>query len=28
MAYIARFNGLLLLNASSLRGRLVDDIQH
>ncbi|MGS0637360.1 MULTISPECIES: leu operon leader peptide [unclassified Citrobacter] len=28
MTYIARFNGLLLLNASSLRGRLVDDIQH
>ncbi|MFT1059947.1 leu operon leader peptide [Citrobacter freundii] len=27
MTYIARFNGLLL-NASSLRGRLVDDIQH
>ncbi|HDX3932724.1 TPA: leu operon leader peptide, partial [Citrobacter freundii] len=24
MTYIARFNGLLLLNASSLRGRLVD----
>ncbi|WP_353655365.1 leu operon leader peptide [Citrobacter sp. Cy234] len=29
MTYIARFNGLLLLlNAFSLRGRLVDDIQH
>ncbi|HHJ4329015.1 leu operon leader peptide [Citrobacter freundii] len=28
MTYIARFNGLLLLNVSSLRGRLVDDIQH
>ncbi|MBJ8675645.1 MULTISPECIES: leu operon leader peptide [Citrobacter] len=28
MTYIARFNGLLLLNASSLRGRLVDDILH
>ncbi|WP_370612356.1 leu operon leader peptide [Citrobacter meridianamericanus] len=28
MTYIVRFNGLLLLNASSLRGRLVDDIQH
>ncbi|WP_422678884.1 leu operon leader peptide [Citrobacter cronae] len=28
MTYIARFNGLLILNASSLRGRLVDDIQH
>ncbi|EGT0661211.1 leu operon leader peptide [Citrobacter werkmanii] len=28
MTYIARFNGLLLLNASLLRGRLVDDIQH
>ncbi|EGT0666863.1 leu operon leader peptide [Citrobacter werkmanii] len=28
MTYIARFNSLLLLNASSLRGRLVDDIQH
>ncbi|WP_370628587.1 leu operon leader peptide [Citrobacter portucalensis] len=28
MTYIARFNGLLLLNASSLRGRLEDDIQH
>ncbi|WP_410053821.1 leu operon leader peptide [Citrobacter sp.] len=28
MTYIARINGLLLLNASSLRGRLVDDIQH
>ncbi|EPC6091171.1 TPA: leu operon leader peptide [Citrobacter freundii] len=28
MTYIARFNGLLLLNASSLRGGLVDDIQH
>ncbi|HEF0062123.1 MULTISPECIES: leu operon leader peptide [Citrobacter] len=27
MTYIARFNGLLLLNALSLRGRLVDDIQ-
>ncbi|MEG1601237.1 MAG: leu operon leader peptide [Citrobacter sp.] len=26
MTYIARFNGLLLLNASSLRGRLVNDI--
>ncbi|MGK3370937.1 leu operon leader peptide [Citrobacter youngae] len=25
---MARFNGLLLLNAFSLRGRLVDDIQH
>ncbi|WP_141195409.1 leu operon leader peptide [Citrobacter braakii] len=29
MTYIARFIGLLLLlNAFSLRGRLVDDIQH
>ncbi|EPB2249029.1 leu operon leader peptide [Citrobacter sp. FDAARGOS_156] len=28
MTYIARFNGLLLLNAFSLRGRPVDDIQH
>ncbi|WP_394817919.1 leu operon leader peptide [Citrobacter koseri] len=29
MIRIARFNGLLLLlNASSLRGRLVSDIQH
>ncbi|HCB1521024.1 TPA: leu operon leader peptide [Citrobacter braakii] len=27
MTYIARFIGLLL-NAFSLRGRLVDDIQH
>ncbi|EOH6332088.1 MULTISPECIES: leu operon leader peptide [Citrobacter] len=27
MIRIARFNGLLL-NASSLRGRLVSDIQH
>ncbi|EJB8471339.1 leu operon leader peptide [Citrobacter sp. C348] len=26
MTYIVRFNGLLLLNASSLRGRLVNDI--
>ncbi|EPH3181775.1 leu operon leader peptide [Citrobacter braakii] len=26
MTYIARFIGLLLLNAFSLRGRLVDDI--
>ncbi|EPM0025268.1 leu operon leader peptide [Citrobacter farmeri] len=28
MIRIARFNGLLLLNASSLRGRLVNGIQH
>ncbi|AUO65839.1 leu operon leader peptide [Citrobacter amalonaticus] len=28
MIRIARFNGLLLLNASSLRGRLVSGIQH
>ncbi|EOG8083500.1 leu operon leader peptide [Citrobacter sp. CK184] len=28
MIRIARFNGLLLLNAPSLRGRLVSDIQH
>ncbi|MGQ2372848.1 leu operon leader peptide [Citrobacter braakii] len=28
MTYIARFIGLLLLNVFSLRGRLVDDIQH
>ncbi|EIV2908377.1 leu operon leader peptide [Citrobacter braakii] len=28
MTYIACFIGLLLLNAFSLRGRLVDDIQH
>ncbi|EQB7866895.1 leu operon leader peptide [Citrobacter amalonaticus] len=27
MIRIARFNGLLLLNASSLRGRLVSGIQ-
>ncbi|MFQ0834728.1 leu operon leader peptide [Citrobacter gillenii] len=26
MTYFVRFNGLLLLNASSLRGRLVNDI--
>ncbi|HFZ8995021.1 TPA: leu operon leader peptide [Citrobacter freundii] len=26
MSHIVRFNGLLLLNASSLRGRLVSDI--
>ncbi|HBL4690308.1 leu operon leader peptide [Citrobacter sedlakii] len=28
MIHIARFNGLLLLNAFSLRGRLVSGIQH
>ncbi|WP_368932800.1 leu operon leader peptide [Citrobacter sp. RHB21-C01] len=28
MIRIARFNGLLLLNAFSLRGRLVRGIQH
>ncbi|EGT4255832.1 leu operon leader peptide [Citrobacter amalonaticus] len=28
MIRIARFNGLLLLNASLLRGRLVSGIQH
>ncbi|EPJ7088756.1 leu operon leader peptide [Citrobacter amalonaticus] len=28
MIRIVRFNGLLLLNASSLRGRLVSGIQH
>ncbi|END7561724.1 leu operon leader peptide [Escherichia coli] len=28
MTHIVRFIGLLLLNASSLRGRLVSDIQN
>ncbi|EJE0506063.1 leu operon leader peptide [Escherichia coli] len=28
MTHIVRFIGLLLLNASSLRGRRVSDIQH
>ncbi|EOD2489939.1 TPA: leu operon leader peptide [Escherichia coli] len=28
MTHIVRFIGLLLLNASSLRGRLVSGIQH
>ncbi|EEW2349112.1 TPA: leu operon leader peptide [Escherichia coli] len=28
MTYIVRFIGLLLLNASSLRGRRVSGIQH
>ncbi|AXM03758.1 MULTISPECIES: leu operon leader peptide [Escherichia] len=28
MTHIVRFNGLLLLNASSLRGRLVSGIQN